>query len=102
MTVLQEQARRDIKTFKLENEIRSKYRGGCCLCIGNTAGTRAIQFFDMCFFINPFRMVPAINARRDSRKYKSYSKARSDSFYVIWGLISLAIMAWLINVLILA
>ena len=56
----------------------------------------------MSFFINPYRMVPAIIAYRNSGKYKSYSKARMDSFYVIWGLISLVLVAWLINTVFLA
>ena len=42
LTVLQERTRKDIEAFKIETEIRSKYRGECCFCIDNVTATKAI------------------------------------------------------------
>ena len=97
ITLKQEKLRRQIYAFKTEHEIRSKFRGICCFCIDNTIASKRIQYFDVIFFINPFRMIPAVIALSDRRKYKKYSKARMDSFSVLWVLMSLGFFTWLIT-----
>ena len=42
-------------------------------------------------------MVPAIIAFHDRRKYKKYASARTDTFYVLWVLIPVMLIAWLVE-----
>ena len=99
----------EVKSSIVKNDLYLKYRfdqekskydganGKCCCCLQNKRGVRLILYFDMIWFLLPYRAFPAFSVLyiNYNKSFKCYSNMRVVSFWLQLVLMAAGYLTWI-------